>query len=135
MQHLPLLESAADGTIVVPSADELLPVSSQTSLLGADAESDEVDSSATPTPTFPTTTPTNTSVPTPTSTITTSTNSSAASGTCTTSSATGSAGGQPSSPRNVSRPQTRNTRNMAARLGGAKRGSDTLLLGRDGGAC
>ena len=65
-----LLESAADGTVVVPSANDFYCQAVPRHLYWGyiDAESDEVNSSATPT-----TTPTNTSVPTPTSTTTTTT--------------------------------------------------------------
>lgn len=123
-----LLKSAADGTVVVPS-QTIYCQAVPNIFVGDSAESNEVDNSAAPTTTSPTTaptttspttTPTNFSAPTPMSTTTTvqlvvqllvlvDT-------------------GQPSSSRNNSRPQSRSTRNMAARLGGAKRVLYTLLL-------
>lgn len=80
-----VLMSAANGIIVEQSAHDLLPGSPQTTLLGADVESADVNSSANSTTTSPTTRPTNTSAPTANSTTTTT--SSAASSICTASSA------------------------------------------------
>lgn len=124
-----LLKSAADGTVVVPS-QTIYCQAVPNIFVGDSAESNEVDNSAAPTTTSPTTaptttspttTPTNFSAPTPMSTTTTTVQ-------LVVQLLVLVDTGQPSSSRNNSRPQSRSTRNMAARLGGAKRVLYTLLL-------